>query len=517
MLLSSHDPRLRQLVEGIVQIAGGDLQTRIEPSPARDELDAVITGINLLAEDLQSSHLELEGRVESRTAMLRQAHRDMEQMALTDALTALGNRVALMRELGHALDGTARGEDPPALLLLDLNSFKSINDSLGHSAGDEVLRVVGERLRGAVRESDIVARLGGDEFAVMLHGASLDFAKQVAGRILSSLSDGIELPERRVVTGTSIGIRVADPGQSPDELLYEADTAMYAAKSEGRGSYKVFEPVMLFERRMRTQLSSELRAAIRDRQLVLHYQPVVELATGRIQGVEALVRWDHPDRGLLMPDVFIPVAEETGAIAELGLWVLETAIDQLRRWHLDPDIGQRLSLRVNITPGELQRLDFVEDVRAILAKSGVEGRHLTIELTESAAVSGNDLDRYTLGGLRKLGVSLEIDDFGTGYSSISYLQRLPIDVVKVDRSLIGNLVLDERQRSVAKAILDLVRAFGMDAVFEGVETAEQAEELRRIGCTWGQGFYFSRPKPAADLDLLLRQGFFCAAAAAAEL
>jgi EAL domain-containing protein (putative c-di-GMP-specific phosphodiesterase class I) len=197
--------------------------------------------------------------------------------------------------------------------------------------------------------------------------------------------------------------------------------------------------------------------------------------------------------------------------------VLETAIAQLRRWHLDPAIGPRLSLRVNITPGELQRLDFVEDVRAILARSGVEGRHLTIELTESAAVSGNDLDRYTLGGLRKLGVSLEIDDFGTGYSSISYLQRLPIDVVKVDRSLIGNLVLDERQRSVAKAILDLVRAFGMDAVFEGVETAEQAEELRRIGCTWGQGFYFSRPKPAADLDLLLRRGFFCPTAAVVEL
>lgn len=503
MPVSPQDPRLESLVEGIVRIAGGDLQTRIEHSPARDEIDAIITGINLMAEDLQTVHRELEDRVESRTAMLLQAHLEMERMALTDPLTMLNNRTALTLAMDGALAEFAQGELPPALLLLDLDSFKGINDSLGHGAGDEVLKITAQRLRDAVRVTDTVARLGGDEFAVMLPHATLTRARRVANRILQTLSQSIEIDERRVLCGTSVGVRMGEPGQSADQLLLEADTAMYAAKAEGRGKVKVFEPVMLHARRLQSLMATELREALRSDQLMLHYQPVVELATGRIEGVEALVRWDHPTRGLLMPDAFIPLAEEIGAIVELGGWVLRTAVKQLRRWQTDLELDSRFCLRINMSAAELQRVELIEDVREVLAASQVDASNLIIELTESTVVTGNDLDRYSLNGLRKLGVSLEIDDFGTGYSSISYLRRLPVDVVKVDRSLINELGTNDRERDFVAAILQLIRASGLKALVEGIETKEQAEELRLMGCSSGQGYYFGHPVPADEMAEIL--------------
>jgi diguanylate cyclase (GGDEF)-like protein len=502
-MFADDDPRLSQLLEGIVRLASGDLSSRIEVSPARDELDAIIMGTNLLAEDLQIIYEELEQRVQVRTQLLHEAHLEMQKMAMQDPLTDLANRSALIDALRAALDaGTGPGEGP-VLLLMDLDAFKSINDSMGHTAGDKVLITVGERLRSAVRTTDIVARLGGDEFAIVMPAASPDQATLVGHRILTALKEPIDLPGRSLRCGASMGLSVGGTGQTPEDMLMEADVAMYASKAEGQNRLHRFEPALLLVRRLRSQLVEDLRAAIKSDGLTLHYQPVVELATGRIEGVEALIRWNHPTRGFIMPDEFIPLAEEAGLISELGLWVLRTAVHQLHAWNTASLVDRSFSVRINISATDLQSLQFIEDVRNVLKETGVSPEQVVLELTEVAIVKGNELDRYSLGGLRGLGVGIEIDDFGTGYSSISYLRRLPVDRVKVDRSLISGLGTDPSQPALVAAVLQLVRACGLEAVWEGVETAEQAEILRGLGCLSAQGYFFSRPVPPEQIPLLL--------------
>lgn len=502
-MFADNDPRLSQLLEGIVRLASGDLNSRIEVSPARDELDAIIMGTNLLAEDLQIIYEELEQRVQVRTQLLHEAHLEMQKMAMQDPLTGLANRSALIDALKAALEGDTGSAEGPVLLLMDLDAFKSINDSLGHTAGDHVLITVGERIRSAVRESDVVARLGGDEFAIVLPAASPDQAGIVGHRILAALAEPVELPGRTVRCGASIGLSAGGDGKTPEDMLMEADVAMYASKAEGQNRLHRFEPGLLLVRRLRSQLLEDLRAAIRNGGLTLHYQPVVELATGRIEGVEALVRWNHPTRGFIMPDEFIPLAEEAGLISELGLWVLRTAVHQLRDWIDSSLVDSRFSVRINISASDLQSLQFIEDVRNVLKETGVRPDQVVLELTEVAIVKGNELDRYSLGGLRGLGVGIEIDDFGTGYSSISYLRRLPVDRVKVDRSLIVGLGTDPTQPALVAAVLQLIRACGLEAVWEGVETAEQAELLRGLGCLSAQGYFFSRPVPPGQIPELL--------------
>jgi diguanylate cyclase len=504
-VFADNDPRLSQLLEGIVRLASGDLTSRIEVSPARDELDAIIMGTNLLAEDLQIIYEELEQRVEVRTKLLHEAHLEMQKMAMQDPLTGLANRSALLTALKSAQsDGAA---DTPVILLLDLDAFKSINDTQGHSAGDKVLITVAERIRGAVRTTDVVARLGGDEFAVVMPATGADQASVVGQRILAALKEPIELPDRIIRCGASLGLSVGDQGQGPEEMLMQADVAMYASKAEGLNRLHIFEPGLLLVRRLRSQLVDDLRSALKGEGLVLHYQPVVELATGRVEGVEALIRWNHPTRGRIMPDEFIPLAEEAGLISELGRWVLTTAVEQLRRWVDDDAVDSRFSVRINISATDLQSLQFIEDVRGVLKETGVRPEQVVLELTEMAIVKGNDLDRYSLGGLRGLGVGIEIDDFGTGYSSISYLRRLPVDRVKVDRSLIVGLGTDPSQPALVAAVLQLVRACGLEAVWEGVETADQAEHLRNLGCLSAQGYFFSKPLPADDIPALVEAAF----------
>lgn len=502
-MFADNDPRLSQLLEGIVRLASGDLSSRIEVSPARDELDAIIMGTNLLAEDLQIIYEELEQRVQVRTQLLHEAHLEMQKMAMQDPLTGLANRSALIDALRNALEAAGSPGEGPVILLLDLDAFKSINDSMGHTAGDQVLITVGERIRGAVRAADVVARLGGDEFAIVMPSATPDQATAVGHRILAALKEPIELPGRSVRCGASIGLSVGGGGQTPEDMLMEADVAMYASKAEGQNRLHRFEPALLLMRRLRSQLVDDLRAAIKNDGLMLHYQPVVELATGRVEGVEALVRWNHPTRGFIMPDEFIPLAEDAGLISELGLWVLRTAVHQLRAWIDAALVETRFSVRINISATDLQSLQFIEDVRQVLKETGVKPEQVVLELTEVAIVKGNELDRYSLGGLRGLGVGIEIDDFGTGYSSISYLRRLPVDRVKVDRSLISGLDTDPSQPALVAAVLQLVRACGLEAVWEGVETAEQAEILRGLGCLSAQGYYFSRPLPPEQIPALL--------------
>ena len=497
------DPRLSQLVEGIVRLASGDLNTRFELSPERDDIDAVSMGINLLAEELELMYKQLEQRVEERTAMLREAHLTMSRMAMTDALTGLANRTALTGRIDEALKDAAAGGRTPALLLLDLDSFKQINDSFGHEAGDRVLAAVGKRLRSAVREGDTVARLGGDEFAVVMAEATLDQALATANRIVEVLSRSIQLEEMNVWPQASIGVRVAEPGQTAKQLLLEADTAMYEAKKDRRGSVKVFQKPMLFARQLHNQTATELRDAIAACEFVLYYQPVVELASGRIQGAEVLVRWNHPQRGLVMPDEFIPLAEQTGLIIDLGRWILKTAVMTFARWRETVQLENDFRLRVNLSVAELQRLDLVDYVREILRDSRMDPACLVLEITETALVTGGDVETYSLLSLKSLGIGIEIDDFGTGYSSISYLRNLPVSMVKVDRSILAQTNGNISQNEFIAAVIQLIRAAGLDAVFEGIETQEQVQRLLDMGCVSGQGYYFSRPVPeAAMLELL---------------
>ncbi|THJ66279.1 EAL domain-containing protein [Arthrobacter echini] len=497
------DPRLAMLVESIVRLSKGELSSRLEPSSARDEVDAVITGVNLLAEELQQVYEQFEKRVESRTAMLRQAHVDMMKMAMSDALTGLANRVALMDGIEEALGQIAEGALPPALLLLDLDSFKNINDRFGHDTGDRVLQVVAHRLNRVVRESDLVARLGGDEFAVLLPGATLDIALQVARRAVEALAEKIRVDAVDIECRASVGIRIGTTNQSAEELLLDADTAMYAAKREGRNIIKIFQPVMLYSRQLRSQMAAELRDAIASTELVLHYQPVVELATNRILGVEVLVRWQHPVRGLIPPDTFIPLAEEIGVIHDLDRWVMSTSLRQLARWKKELALDDDFQLRVNLSAVELKQLDLVDHVRALLRELDLPASSLVVEITETAIVTRGEVEMYSLLSLKQLGVGIEIDDFGTGYSSISYLRELPVSMVKVDRSLLTELNTRPGQLEFVAAILQLITAAGLEAVFEGIETRQQADQLRAMRCNSGQGFYFCKPLPADEMGALL--------------
>ncbi|MFJ5955911.1 putative bifunctional diguanylate cyclase/phosphodiesterase [Paenarthrobacter sp. NPDC092416] len=425
-------------------------------------------------------------------------------------MTGLGDLAALLDAVTEAQAATTEGSMPATLLLLSLEGFKDIKNSVGHAAADRVLVTVGDRIKSAVRTHDVVARLGGDEFAVLLPATPLSRATAVGHQILAALEPTVDVGTGGVRCGVSMGLRAAEPHHSAEDLLLEADMAMEASRNEGRNKLKTFDPATLHERQLHRQMVAELREAIAGDQLVLYYQPIIELATGRLEGTEALVRWKHPEHGLIMPDRFIPIAEESGLIAELGRWVLRESVEQLRRWRQDPaTVHHDFTMQINVSAADLQSLAFVDDVREALAASGLAPESLILELTESAIIQNDELDRYTLMSLRRLGVGLEIDDFGTGYSSMGYLRKLPVDRVKVDRQFVRELGEDPSQLAVVAAILQLIRACGLDGIWEGVETAEQAAALRSIGCTTGQGYYFGRPVPAQEFTATLaRQRFW---------
>ena len=304
----------------------------------------------------------------------------------------------------------------------------------------------------------------------------------------------------------SIGVHLAEAGQSPEDVLLRADTAMYEAKEAGPGLTRLFEPVMLYARQVRREMASDLRKAVERDEFRLVYQPVVDLVTGKMQGVEVLLRWEHSTQGLVMPDIFIPLAEESGAILEIGRWVLRSALEQLAAWRAAGLDQEGFHIRVNASPSELQSMDLVDYVRRVLRDTGSTPQDLILEITESAFVGSGDVETYSMRSLKALGVRLEIDDFGTGYSSISYLRRLPVDTVKVDRALIADICRDKEQLKFVDAVHRLIQAAGMEAVFEGIETAEQAALLQEMGCCSGQGYYYSRPLAAAQVETLLASG-----------
>jgi diguanylate cyclase (GGDEF)-like protein/PAS domain S-box-containing protein len=433
-----------------------------------------------------------------------------------DPLTGLPNRTLLHDKLAACLDRAAQEPGWPfAVLYLDLDRFKVINDSLGHQAGDELLIQVAQRLRSAVRNApvgdldrdathDLIARLGGDEFAILLENVNAGGAIRIAERIRESIHAAFKLESKEVFTTASIGIVSGNSGYgAPTEILRDADTAMYRAKSLGRSRFEVFETGMREQAVARLELESDLRRAVDNQEFVLYYQPKVSLKTGKIVGAEALIRWRHPTRGIVTPDQFIPLAEETGMIVPIGLWVLRDACVAMHRWHAEFPTVPPLEVSVNVSVRQFREPDLQAQVAAILAETQLDPSTLQLEITESVLMDDLDSVARLLGRLKSLGVGLKIDDFGTGYASLKCLSRLPFDVLKIDRSFVVNMSGDDGTGETIRTILLLAENLGMEVVAEGIERKEQLAELQSLDCDYGQGYYFSPPvEPQALADLI---------------
>ncbi|MGG6242268.1 putative bifunctional diguanylate cyclase/phosphodiesterase [Nodosilinea sp. AN01ver1] len=424
--------------------------------------------------------------------------------SLHDALTQLPNRNFLMQRLELAIQRCHR-QQQFVVLFLDLDHFKVINDSLGHLAGDEVLVVVAQKLRSLIRATDLAARLGGDEFVLLLEDIdTLHEPLRIAERLLQDIQEPLAVGGRNVFLNASVGIVLGGCDyHSPSEPLRDADIAMYRAKAQGRGRYVVFNESMHLQALQRLQLEQELRHAIDHGELVLYYQPIFQLETQTISGFEALVRWQHPDRGFITPDSFIPIAEETGLIVPLDRWVLIQATRQLALWHQRYPHQSELTVSINFSVKDLLRSDLLDDLTSILAQTGLQGHHLNLEITESTLIEDIQAMVAILQQLKPYGFNVTIDDFGTGYSSLSYLHQLPVDALKIDRSFVMAMEANRRNSDIVETIITLSNRLGLAAIAEGVETQTQFEHLHQLGCELAQGYWLARPLPAAEADTLL--------------
>ena len=431
------------------------------------------------------------------------AEEALQHQAFHDGLTGLPNRALFLDRLAHALARAHRHEGAVGVLFIDLDRFKLVNDSLGHAAGDLLLKSVAERLQNCVRIDDTVARFGGDEFAILLDElADPSETLLMAERIIRALDAAFHLDGHNVVMGTSIGIVTNSAQHTPADMLRDADVALYRAKSKGRGRYEVFDETMNAQAMERLELEADLRLALERSEFTVFYQPKIALTTGQLEGMEALVRWQHPRRGLISPVSFIPLAEETGLIRPLGQWVLEEACRQTQRWHEQmPELG--LVTSVNLSARQFQQPSLVEDVAGALQMSGVNPRQIQLEITESAAMEDAENAVTTLEQLKALGVQLAIDDFGTGYSSLAYLKRFPVDELKIDRAFVSGLGIDSEDASIVNAVASLGQALNLCIVAEGIETVEESEQVRELGCQVGQGYYFAEPLSRDDADAYL--------------
>lgn len=454
--------------------------------------------------DLSAGWIEYEGRPAVLGAAFdvtdrKRAEEEIRKLAYHDTLTGLANRTLFLDRLGLAVAQAPRQEKGLAVLLLDLDRLKVINDSLGHGQGDELLRAVGERLEGCLREGDTLARVGGDEFAVLAPGLlRLEDAASIAQKLQAMLRQSFLIDGREVFVSASVGIALfPDDGRDGETLLRNAHTAMYQAKEAGRDSFQPYTGGMNSGALERLALENDLRRALPNNELRLHYQPQVS-ASGRAFGLEALLRWQHPVRGLVSPAVFIELAELTGVIVPIGAWVLRSACAELMA--LFAKHGHRdLAVAVNLSARQFQQPDLVEDVARVLEETGVPPAALELEITETVAMQDSDRTLATLRRLKELGVKLSLDDFGIGYSSLSYLRRFPLDTLKVDQSFVRDLTRDVQAASIVHAIITMARSLGLRVVAEGVETAEQRELLRGYGCDLIQGYLISRPLPADEL------------------
>ena len=479
--------------EGRVRARGGDWRY-LEFVGTDQRANPAIGGIVLNVRDV-SERKSLENQ--------------LRDQALHDPLTKLANRTRFTDRLSHALVRRGRTGASVGVLFMDLDNFKGVNDTLGHSAGDRLLTQVAERVEACLRASDTVARLGGDEFAMLVEDIDdMSEATDVAERVLAALEPPFQLEGKELLVRASIGLAIADarrPDAKAEALLRDADTAMYVAKARGKGCYLVFDDGMQVSMMERLELLANLQRAVEREEFVLRYQPVIALNTGRLFGVEALVRWQHPERGIVTPLEFISLAEESGAIIGLGRWVLREACRQALRWQAEyPDVRD-WSLSVNVSAKQLQHATFVEELAQIVEETELEPRRLILEITESVMMHNADRMQQRLTEIKALGVRLAIDDFGTGYSSLSYLKQFPFDLLKIDKSFIDDVREEPQQRELTRAIIELGKTLDLELVAEGIERSEQLSRLRALDCELGQGFYFAEPLDSDAIAGLIDQ------------
>ena len=424
-------------------------------------------------------------------------------LAHHDPLTGLGNRALLNDKLKQALTHAERDGGLLAVHLLDLDQFKNVNDTLGHPAGDKLLKLVTSRLRGIVRETDTIARMGGDEFVILQTGLKSESEATALGRrLVEAIAGPFAIDEYQVAIGTSIGVAIAapkgqQPHRAPDDLLRDADVALYRAKGDGRGTFRVFENTMQFEVRERQNLESELRNALNVGQFELYYQPVLNLSRNQVSGFEALIRWRHPQNGLISPGTFIPMAEQLGLILPLGEWVIRQACTTAASWPDDLKVG------VNLSAVQFKSPRLFQVIVSALASSGLPSRRLVLEITETVLLADTECTLGILRRLRELGVTIAIDDFGTGYASWKYLQSFVFDKIKIDRCFIHDIGESITSRSIVRAVATLAKSLDMETVAEGVETQAQLDMVTSEGCTEMQGFLFSKPLPAGEIGAFM--------------
>jgi diguanylate cyclase (GGDEF)-like protein len=454
------------------------------------------------------------GQLEQSLAELSRLKEQLRFQAYHDPLTNLPNRMMFLEGATTEIRSQHPDGSRPVILLLDLDDFKLVNDTLGHAAGDELLVMVTERIRSCLRENDLAARLGGDEFAILIRDQpNLEHATAIAERLINLMGAGFPIKGEEVVVGASVGIAMSHgPRQTAGELLSNADVAMYTAKANGRRCFATFDPTTHAAIIARHELSAALARSITRRELVVLHQPIVELATGRTVGMEALVRWRHPTRGLVEPEDFIALAEESGSIVPLGRFVMAQAAEEVQAWNARAGGDEPVFLSVNVSAIQLQQSDFLAQVERMAAGSGVTPEHLVVEITESAMFRDAEATIERLKALRKRGVRIAIDDFGTGYSSLTYLRRFPVDILKIAKDFVGHAGDDGQAWAFTGAILALGRRLNLTVITEGIEERDQLVRLREMGCEYGQGFLFARPAPMADLlarralDRARRQG-----------
>lgn len=481
-------------------IAAGNLYVRV-PERGPVEVASLARDFNRMADSLLKRTQELEQNLTE----LQQAQDTIKHMAYHDALTGLPNRHYFEDRLAQALREARQRNQRMAVLFLDLDRFKFINDTFGHTLGDHVLQQIAHRLETIIRKSDMVARVGGDEFTLLLPDASAEEAVGVAERVLQRVREPQEILGRQLHITASLGITVfPEDGQDAEALLRNADIAMYKAKEEGGDSYRLYSPSMDASMSQWLTLQSELWRALERGELLLYYQPQVDVRNGRVFGAEALVRWQHPEKGLMLPDSFIPLAEDSGLIVPLGTWVLKEACRQLRAWQ---EAGlPSIALTVNISARQLQRPGLVPLLGQLLEETGVEPGRLVLEVTEGAIMRDMDAAIALLKELRAMGFLVSLDDFGTGHSSLNYLKALPLDILKIDRSFVRDIGKDSTGNAMVTAIVTLARSCALRVIAEGVENSEQLDFLQRLHCYEVQGFLFGRPMPAEEFGRLLRRG-----------
>jgi diguanylate cyclase (GGDEF)-like protein len=478
-------PRHRSLTRQLRRLG---LEPGTAPDP--DGWAALLDEVSRAYDEADADRYLLERSIEVSSQEMRALHDELSRQARTDGLTGLPNRADLLAALGAQLKAGRAGDRPPALLFVDLDGFKGVNDTCGHRVGDEMLVRAAERIRSCARPDDVVARLGGDEFVVLVtEPADLEAVAAVGARIVDVLTEPFRIGTRDLRIGASVGVTLADSVTSPSDLLQQADIAMYEAKVRGKGLVCVFDEQMRRRTTERLDIEAALRDAVARDELLLHYQPVIRLRDGALIGAEALLRWGRPGHCLAPPDRFIAIAEQTRLITALDAWVINRACQDAAQWPVDASVS------VNLSPRDLALDDLADEIAGSLARSRLPARRLVVELTETTLLEARPVVTRNLARLRSLGVRLAIDDFGTGYSSLAYLRRLEADFVKIDRGFLAGTDGDGADRAITTAVVAMCHALGVPVIAEGVERPTQVTALLAMGCDGAQGYHFARPMP----------------------